>query len=220
MVSTMRRPPCSAAFSLIEMIVVMGVLILLIGLVLFVYPAVKRNVANAKAATDIKSLAGALEAYKTDNGGYPQDATKTDTLDARDMTASQSTAPGSRYAISSLYLYECLTGDTNDNGVIDSNEAGKNYAPDFFKPSRLFGPMVNGRLTSVQYIKDPFGNSYGYSTAGLLLEQEYQAQLATNSNAPRPATNSKGMRGYNPTFDLWSTGGDTTGNPNRWIKNW
>ncbi|WP_042724537.1 type II secretion system protein [Chthoniobacter flavus] len=216
----MRRPPHSAAFSLIEMIMVMAVIILLVGIVLLVYPTVQRNMAKAKASTDIRSLTGALEAYKTDNGGYPQDPTKTDSLDARDTAASQSTGVGSKYAISSLYLYECLSGDTNDNGVIDANETGKNYAPDFFKPARLFGPMVNGRLTSVQYIKDPFGNSYGYSTAGLLLEQEYQAQMATNSNAPRPVTNSKGTRGYNPTFDLWSTGGDTTGNSNRWVKNW
>lgn len=216
----MSRPPRSAAFTLIEMVMVIGVIILLVGLVLLIYPVVQRNMANAKAAAEIKTLAGALENYRTDNGGYPQDPTKTDVLDAQNVAASKSTGAGSAYATSSLYLYECLTGDTNDNGVIDANETGKNYAPDFFKPSRLFGPKTNGQLTSVQYLMDPFGNSYGYSTAGLLLDQEYQTQLATNPGASRPATNSKGTRGYNATFDLWSTGGDTTGNANRWIKNW
>ena len=39
----------------------------------------------------------------------------------------------------------------------------------------------------VQYIQDPFGNSYGYSTV-----QSGDAQTTL---------------GYNPTFDLWSTAG-------------
>ena len=42
---------------------------------------------------------------------------------------------------------------------------------------------------NVAFIKDPFGNSYGYSTAG------------TGWNI---------RSGYNPTFDLWSTAGSTT----------
>ncbi len=52
---------------------------------------------------------------------------------------------------------------------------------------------------NVQFIKDPFGNSYGYSTVG----------------------QAGGTTGYNPTFDLWSTAGSTTaaGKPG-WIKNW
>ena len=39
----------------------------------------------------------------------------------------------------------------------------------------------------MEFIRDPFGNSYGYSTA----------------NQADPAN------GYNPTFDLWSTAGLT-----------
>src|SRR5207247_10888598 len=56
---------------------------------------------------------------------------------------------------------------------------------------------------AVEFIRDPFGNSYGYSTA--------------NQAAP--------ANGYNPTFDLWSTSGLTTTPPTntitpQWIKNW
>jgi hypothetical protein len=61
---------------------------------------------------------------------------------------------------------------------------------------------------NVQYIQDPFGNSYGYSTI----------QAATQNTA----------QGYNPTFDLWSTSGLTANPPSsgtdtitpQWIKNW
>jgi len=60
--------------------------------------------------------------------------------------------------------------------------------------------------TTVGFVRDPFGNSYGYSTA----------------NQADPST------GYNPTFDLWSTAG-TASSPtptppakqqDLWIKNW
>jgi hypothetical protein len=64
----------------------------------------------------------------------------------------------------------------------------------------------SGTTYTVNYIRDPFGNSYGYSTA--------------------QAANPGGTAGYNPTFDLWSTAGltATPGSPDtitpQWIKNW
>ena len=62
----------------------------------------------------------------------------------------------------------------------------------------LFPP---DQMQPVQYIQDPFGYSYGYSTA----------------NQADPIT----PNGYNPTFDLWSTaGGTTTSDIPKWIKNW
>jgi hypothetical protein len=59
--------------------------------------------------------------------------------------------------------------------------------------------------SDVAFIRDPWGNSYGYSTV----------QVATGSPD----------KGYNPTFDLWSTGPPaTTGaantDPNKFVKNW
>jgi type II secretory pathway pseudopilin PulG len=216
----MNRPPRSSAFTLIEMIVVIGVIMILIGMVFGLSKRTTGNSAKEHARVAIRVLVVALENYKTDNGGYPQDPVKTDALDARDIAASESAGVGSKYAGSSLYLYECLSGDTNHNGVIDAGETARNYATDFFKPSRLYRSTVNGSPASVEYLMDPFGNSYGYSTAGLLLEQEYRGTLATDPGAPRPATNSQGTRGYSSTFDLWSTAGDTRGDPAKWAKSW
>jgi hypothetical protein len=63
-----------------------------------------------------------------------------------------------------------------------------------FKPNML-GTDTNNKV----YARDPFGNSYGYSTR--------MAAIGTG--------------GYNPTFDLWSTAGLTTGSDSsQWIKNW
>jgi len=76
---------------------------------------------------------------------------------------------------------------------------GKSYFS--FKPNMLF---PKDQTQAVTAIADPFGYSYGYST--------------TNQ-----ATSTKG---YNPTFDLWSTAGTGVGStPNptpheHWIKNW
>ena len=91
------------------------------------------------------------------------------------------------------------------------------YGAEIFKPSKFDqGYKTTG---TISYIADPFGYSYGYSTAGLKADQDYRVQLQTNPNASRPAPS----RGYNPTFDLWTTCGSvatTSADQPRWLKNW
>jgi prepilin-type N-terminal cleavage/methylation domain-containing protein len=99
------------------------------------------------------------------------------------------------YDPASLYLYISLSGDTNANRSIDAGETNKSYFS--FRTNQL-GPI--DQTQPVAYISDPFRNAYGYSTA--------------------KASNPSGNVGNNPTFDLWSTAGDTTGNQLLWIKNW
>jgi len=212
----MIRPPRSAAFTLVEMITVIAIIAILAGLVLAINGLVQGKSAKARAEAEVKMLSTACESYKTDNGGYPQDSSvpsKTDTLDARTYTTADASL-GGKYSLSSQFLYGQLTGDINNTGL--ASAMTKNYAPDFWKPSRLGGPKTNGVSTGVWYIMDPYGNSYGYSTIGLAAEQTYRAALATNPSAARPST----TQGYNPTFDLWSTAGDTLGNTAKWAKNW
>ena len=101
------------------------------------------------------------------------------------------------YQDASLALYKAISGDVNNdpNRIAES----KSYFP--FKPNQL-NPTT--QTQAVTFIKDPFGFAYGYSTV--------------KNFAPA------GADGYNPTFDLWSTGGekDATSTPNQspWIKNW
>jgi prepilin-type N-terminal cleavage/methylation domain-containing protein len=190
------------AFTLLEVLVVITIMIILAGLVLSTFGYMQKKGARARAETEIAAMSAACESYKADNAIYPRDnATNgyTDTLDARQNIDPSQTV----YQNASLYLYEQLSGDMNAN--LQPPPSAKIYFS--FKPQMLDGTRDgNGNLTSVTYIRDPFGNSYGYSTAN----------------------QSDAQKGYNPTFDLWSTAGaapsPTPAPPatqqDLWIKNW
>jgi type II secretory pathway pseudopilin PulG len=196
-----------------EIIMAIAIVAILIALVMVLTGSISIRSKRAKAQAEIMTLLSACEAYKTEHGGYPQDdspsgTSVTDTLDPRIHLNAATPV----YTAANLFLYKQLTGDNNANGAIDSGETGRTYAGDFFKASRYdLGFTTSG---TISYFKDPFGNPYGYSTAGLKAEQNYRVLLQTNSTAPRlgPVT------GYNPTFDLWSTGDSPI--PTKWIKNW
>lgn len=97
-----------------------------------------------------------------------------------------------RYSIAGNILYKELSGDM-DGAPGTPGDDKKNYIGALLRSSSLATPP-GGNL----YFKDPWGNAYGYSTS-----------------------KSSGGPGYNPTFDLWSTGGTTAGTDQaQWIKNW
>jgi type II secretory pathway pseudopilin PulG len=186
------------AFTLIELIVVVGIIIVLTGLVLSTVGYARKKGARARAETEIAAISAALENYKADNAVYPRDnATNqyTDTLDAQqNFDATQAV-----YTNASFYLYTQLSGDWDGDRQPEATH--KSYMT--FKPNMLLPAGGSGTVTA---ICDPFGNSYGYSTI----------------NQADPA------KGFNPTFDLWSTAGaapSPTPSPpatqqNLWIKNW
>jgi type II secretory pathway pseudopilin PulG len=187
----------NAAFTLIELIVVTAVIIILTGLVLSTVGYVQKKGARARAETEIAAISAACESYKADNGIYPRDNTTnqyTDNLDAR------TSGDPSAYQQASLFLYTQLSGMNPDGSPIAGARSYFSFKPNMLSPRQGF---------PITAIVDPFGNSYGYSTA-------YQADIDAGS----PPTH-----GYNPTFDLWSTAGLTTTPPsaadqNQWVKNW
>jgi general secretion pathway protein G len=180
------------AFTILELLVVITIIIVLAGLILATVGYVQKKGARSRAEAEIAAISAALESYKADNGIYPRDATSntTDNLDAR-VQGDPTT-----YASASLFLYEQLAGVTSGNR--SEVPSAKSYFA--FKPNMLLpAPPSTANVTAV---RDPFGNSYGYSTA-------FQANPS---------------KGYNPTFDLWSTGGTTSASSppdqSQWIKNW
>src|SRR5438876_5775317 len=96
----------SAAFTLIELIVVTTVIIILTGLVLSTVGYVQKKGARARAETEIAAMSAACESYKADNGIYPTDASTTEQLN------STTSFNPTNYQSASLYLYKKLSGDT------------------------------------------------------------------------------------------------------------
>ena len=215
-----RRPDSveATAFTLIELLVVIAIIVILAGLILSTVGYVQKKGTRARVETEIAALSAALESYKADNGIYPRDPTPntaTDVLDARTM-GDPATANATVYNAASLVLYRALSGDRDRNRTVSvADESldidGSALSPPLtqlprsyfaFKPNQL-SPI--DQTLNVTFIQDPFGNSYGYSTA----------------NQADPVT----PKGYNPTFDLWSTAGLNTNPPTssittQWIKNW
>jgi len=213
----------NVAFTLIELIVVVGLILILTGLVLSTVGYARKKGARARAETEIAAMAAALESYKADNAVYPS-TSATNTLDARTMLDPQTT-DATAYKTASLVLYRALSGDRNLDRTVNATDgnfyidgSALNPPPSqpqppqiyfTFKPNMLF-PADQSQ--NVQYIQDPFGNSYGYSTA------------ANPQANPTPT----GTPGYNPTFDLWNTAGvapsptppPPTTQQDLWIKNW
>jgi len=180
------------AFTLIELLVVIAIIIVLAGLILSTVGYVQKKGARSRAETEIAAMSAAIESYKADNGIYPTNAA-TNGLDPKTNGNPGSTP----YSEASFYLYTQLSGDSTGS----RSPSGKSYME--FKPKML---LPSGGTGTVTAISDPFGYSYGYSTANQL----------------------DPTKGYNPGFDLWSTSGLTTDPPGtgtdtitpQWIKNW
>ncbi len=202
------------AFTLIEMLVVMVIILILAGLILSVAGNASYKASFSRAQSEIQQMTTAMENYRVDNGTYPRDSTgnTTDTLNAQGNPPGNPPDP-STYALVSKFLFKELSGFNN-------TAANPKRAYVTFLPSQL--TTGSGTQTVDTYIIDPFGLSYGYSTA-------YQAAQDTAASG---GTANDGTYGYNPTFDLWSTGGYGTGGKSYpagvtaaqyytlWAKNW
>ena len=234
-------------FTLIELLTVMAVIAILAGLILSISGFATNKGARARATAEIKALESACDNYKADNGTYPDIVTSgtyavtpasfasnipSDNLDPRAMgnpTTSYSGTAGTvvTYANTSYELYVALTSDTT--GYQQTVRGARNYLTDI-KPDMLGRNNPSAAVSStntVTYLSDPFGNSYGYSTANAF----YQSCLLQSGTAGTGRT----APGYNSTFDLWSTGtqinapyngtgpltSGSAGDPMlQWIKNW
>jgi len=173
--SACHRSIASPAFTVTEALLVLAIIAVLTGLILATGSYVYRKGARSRAETEIAAISAALENYRADNGSYPSSG-----LDSESINLSD-------YEMAGKILFESLTGDLNGDGQPDAN------VPSYmqFKPNQL------GAIGGTNFVKDPFGDSYGYSTLGPL------------------------AGGYNPTFDLWSVAdGEPGTDQKKWIRNW
>lgn len=225
-------------FTLIELLAVMAIIVLLASLILATATHANYKGSLSRATSEIHALSTAIESYKVDNGAYPRAVDATGTQGVTDKINPQDQsyfdpAVGNAYKDSSHYLYEALSGFQPDASMKPGTMSPtKSYFT--FQPTQLEiyssegNDTVKTATSPYMYIVDPFGFSYGYSTAFLA-----QAALADSQN---PGTTPAPGFGYNPTFDLWSTAGyskagktlptNTSGvapaafNSNLWLRNW
>jgi len=208
------------AFTLIEMVTVVAVIIVLAGMVISVSGYVQNKGAREKTTAQLKNLQLQCEAYKVDNGTYPRDDKATpcpsDVLDPRIHFSPVSGSSAPLYINSCRYLYSALSGDFEPAAAPDGQAEEHVYYA--FKRDELnFAKNGDGSIKTVRFIQDPFGNCYGYSTAAATQEAEYRKKLRENPTEPRPSQ----QQGYNPTYDLWSTAGGTSQTATgKWIKSW
>jgi prepilin-type N-terminal cleavage/methylation domain-containing protein len=143
------------AFTLIELVLVVGIITVLSALVLSTVGYARKKGARARAETEIAAMSAALENYKADNAVYPAN-TDTNGLDPTTGTIAS-------YKTPSRYMYGELSGDRDFDGTPDTG--ARSYMT--FKPALLLRddmsnpPSSTNRVTA---ICDPFANSYGYST--------------------------------------------------------
>ena len=173
-----------AAFTIIELLIAIAIIVVLAGMIMATAGYVQKKGYRSRTEAEIAAISAALENYRADNGVYPRDEV-TDNF-------SVSTTSVSDYHAPSLKLYEDLSGDTTHDRIAET----KTYFP--FKPNQLNPADQTQPVTAV---RDPFGNSYGYSTA--------------------KSANPAALVGHNPTFDLWSIADGRAGtDQSKWIKNW
>lgn len=200
--TTGRRGGRGSAFSLLELLVVMSIMIVLAGLVLAAVRGMQESALRKKAGSQIEAIGLALEDFRIDNGEYP----------INEIDPEQDPEAGA------MVLYQALSGDGNDRlgfygepsastGKLASSQ--KAYMEQLDPQADSQG-MVNENAAGVFYVNDPWREPYRY---------------VRHDDDP-PGERQEKQR--NPsTYDLYSPGqasdpaeGDQESNEKKWITNW
>jgi prepilin-type N-terminal cleavage/methylation domain-containing protein len=129
--SPLRDRRASRAFSLIELLVVIGVIVILAAMTFPAINAVKRAQAIHRAQAELSLIESAIEAYHTKLGFYPPDNPLIPT-------------PGTtNWCINQLY-YELLGTTKNDNGIFQTLDGSAQIAATQFKAAFSASTKVAG----------------------------------------------------------------------------
>ncbi|MEM7697515.1 MAG: prepilin-type N-terminal cleavage/methylation domain-containing protein [Verrucomicrobiota bacterium] len=164
-----------AGFSLIELMVVIGIILLLAGLLVAALPGIQGQISRSKTKAFLAEIANGLSKYELEHGIYPQNPPSGGDRDTAGVDGS-------------VVLYKHLSGDFNEDGEIDFDENETVYVPrlDFDSNRESSNPrsdFVNGDYRLI----DPFGQEVRY-----LAEPPNLEELGRERST------------INPTYDLWS----------------
>ena len=126
----MRRQTENRAFTLVELMVVMAIILILAAIVFPVLTNVRRSAMHSKASSDVRMLHSAISAFRNEYHRYPL------VRSAGDMASDM------RYNNSQL-VASLLANDRTDNprgiAFLRINEASLNDAGEFVDPWRIEG---------------------------------------------------------------------------------
>ena len=155
-----------SAFSLIEMLAVITIIVILASLVIGGLAFVNERKAKEQAKVQMALLANALADYKMDNGAYP-------------ATADSLTGESNSYI-----LFKALYWDSNNDGkgAPVGNAVGdvdqKVYLPSLDPANNKQG-WTSGTASATTKILDPWGNEYRYRSS-----LDPAGKTNTNTNNP------------------------------------
>lgn len=189
-----RFPSTTHSFTLVELLVVMGVIAILVGISFNAVSGAWNSANKSTASSQVKALSTAAEAYRVENGIYPIAIG----LVAPSGEEPEANPTASEYTQASQALFATLTGHGNW-GTKPTNSV-------YFPGVKKAMVQDNG---GADYFIDPWGYAYGYRS------------LDHNDTTTGQALTSGGYNlGF---FDLWSTGGSTGTKEEqlaKWIVNW
>ena len=142
------------AFTLIELVLVVGIIAVLGALVLSTVGYARKKGARARAETEMAAMSAACENYKADNGVYPSNNPTHMDSDAQTSTRNPWRILST---ICKMPVCICMINFSGTRTQIDPIPARSLYFT--FKPNMLV--RARPRLTDVlwQCTCDPFGNS-------------------------------------------------------------
>lgn len=183
-------------FSMIELMVVVGIMVILAGLLIAALPGIQSRINRNKVETFIAELESGLSKYQIDNGSYPLNEPGGDGHSQRDTAGIEGAA----------VLYKHLSGDWDLNGEVDFTQNEKVYVPriDYFTQREAREPRstsIGGRYMVIDSYSNPI---------------RYLAQVPNLAPTEKRETR-------NPTYDIWSI---TDANPDnedesaKYVTNW
>lgn len=188
-------------FSMIELLVVLGVIVLLAGMLIAALPGIQTKVNRNRVEAFLAELESGLSKYQIDNGIYPLNEPSGD----RDQDGLKG----------SSVLYKNLSGDRNLNGQVDRVEEGAEaderineevYVERLDYESNKDARDGRSRIVGGEYmVMDSYGDPVRYLAQPPKLKDE------------------KDRETRNPTYDIWSIAGQNPKDPDAeaaFISNW
>ncbi|MEM7601959.1 MAG: type II secretion system protein [Verrucomicrobiota bacterium] len=188
----------NSAFSMIELMTVIGIMVILAGLIVSSLPGIQARMSRQTVETFIGEIESGLSVYQVDNGIYPQNPPTGD----RDGSGVEG----------SHVLYKHLSGDWNLDGQVDSKLSGDD------EDEKVYVQRLT--LDENQEAKEPRSTDLG---GRLRIIDSFGNPIRYLAEPPNLTPSERDREMRNPTYDLWSITDADPADPRddaKYITNW